>query len=155
MAINRITVNNFTVEVENGSEIILRNGVLYVDGVAVQSQLAGEIHVHWHGDLVSLQADGSVTCRDIDGDVTAGGSVHCRKIEGSVSAGGSIHTRDLPTAAAVGFCGDIRVTAAERGVRIGHGDIRTGDIRAGGSVHAKRGGGYGANITAGGSVHLD
>lgn len=157
MSKNRLIVNDIAIEVEDGARITLRNGVLYVDGNAVQSQLSGEIHVHWHGDLASLQADGSVTCRNVDGNVTAGGSVNCRNIEGSVNAGGSVHARRT---AAVGFCGDIKVTSGEGDsggatVRIGHGDIQTGDVRAGGSVHAKRSGGYGGNITAGGSVHLD
>lgn len=173
MVLNRITINGVTVEVE-GDDVVIRQGVIYIDGVAVQSQLSGDIHVHWHGDLASLTSDGSVTCRDVDGDVTAGGSVQCRHVEGSVSAGGSIHagggsvTRG--SASAVGFAGDIKVEAVSRtayarggdavaggtaSVKIGHGEINVGDINAGGSVHARsRSARYG-RINAGGSIHLD
>lgn len=166
MTVNRITINGVTVEVE-GENVSVRAGVIYVDGVAVQSQLSGDVHVFWHGDLASLEADGSVSCRDVDGDVTAGGSVECRHVEGSVTAGGSVHTRGASAVAAVGFNGDIKVTAegssvyarggsavaGKAGVRVGHGSINVGNIHAGGSVHAK--GRRAGNIHAGGSVHLD
>lgn len=156
MVKNRITVNNVTVEVEEGSHVVVRNGVLFVNGEAIQSQLSGDVHVHWHGDLASLEADGSVSCRDVEGDLTAGGSVQCRNVEGTVSAGGSVHARGVTAASAVGFSGDIKVTAgggsgSGASVKIGHGAIKTGDIHAG--VHAR--GRRSGNVYAGGSVHLD
>lgn len=156
MTVNRITINGVTVEVE-GENVSVLNGVIYVDGVAVQSQLSGDVHVLWHGDLASLEADGSVSCRNVDGDVTAGGSVQCRHVEGSVTAGGSVHTRAASAqASAVGFNGDIKVTAggsSGSSVRVGHGSISVGHVHAGGSVHAR--GRRAGNIHAGGSVHLD
>lgn len=158
MATNRIVINGVSVEIE-GNDVRVSQGVIYVDGVPLQSQLSGDVHIIWHGDLASLEADGSVTCRDVDGDITAGGSVNCRNVEGSVSAGGSIHTRGESSVAAVGHCGDIRVTATSSSgsrsasARVGHGSISVGNIHAGGSVHAR--GRRAGNIHAGGSVHLD
>lgn len=90
MATNRIVINGIAVQVE-GSNVVVRNGVLYVNGVSVVSQLSGEVHIYWHGDLASLKADGSVECRDVNGSISAGGSVNCRNIEGHVLAGGSVY----------------------------------------------------------------
>lgn len=38
----------------------------------------------------SIQAKGNVTCDDVDGDVSAGGNVNCDSIDGSVNAGGNV-----------------------------------------------------------------
>lgn len=89
MAKSRITINGVTIEVE-GSNVSVRNGTIYVDGATVQSGLSGDVHIIWEGDLARLEADGSVTCRNVHGDVTAGGSVQCKDISGKISAGGSV-----------------------------------------------------------------
>ena len=138
MATNRIVINGITVEVE-GSNVVVRNGVLYVDGESVQSQLSGDVNIIWEGDLANLFADGSVTCGDVEGNVTAGGSVRSQKIDGNVTAGGSVHTGGT----------------VARGGRIGHGDISVSGINAGGSIHVRSKTGRYGSINAGGSVHLD
>lgn len=147
MAISRVEINGVVFEVE-GNNVSFRNGVVYVDGVAVTSGLSGNVHVIWHGHLASLDADGSVDCQNIYGSVNAGGSVRCSDISGHVNAGGSVKVKTPG-----GFGGS---ASASRGIRIGHGDITCGSVNAGGSVHARssRSGRYGS-INAGGSVHLD
>jgi hypothetical protein len=159
MAISRIEINGVVFEVE-GNNVSFRNGVVYVDGVAVASGLSGNVHVIWHGDLASLDADGSVDCKNVYGSVNAGGSVHCSDIGGHVNAGGSIKVKASggsasASASASGHSGSVSASAS-RGIRIGHGDIICGSVNAGGSVHARssRSGRYGS-INAGGSVHLD
>ncbi len=89
MAKNRMTINGVTYEVE-GNNISVRNGVIYVDGVVVHSGLDNSVHITWRGDLASLQADGSVTCGSVEGDVIAGGSVNCHNVSGNVGAHGSV-----------------------------------------------------------------
>jgi hypothetical protein len=89
MGRNRLTVNGVTHFVE-GNNISVRNGVIYADGVAVHSGLDSGIHITWYGDLASLQADGSVTCDSVQGDVIAGGSVKCHNVSGNVGAHGSV-----------------------------------------------------------------
>lgn len=160
MAISRIEINGVVFEVE-GNNVSFRNGVVYVDGVAVASGLSGNVHVIWHGDLASLDADGSVDCQNIYGSVNAGGSVRCSDIAGHVNAGGSVKVKTpggfggSATASASGHSGSVSASAS-RGIRIGHGDITCGSVNAGGSVHVRssRSGRYGS-INAGGSIHLD
>lgn len=89
MGRNRFIINDVIYEVE-GNNISIRNGVIYVDGVVVQSGLDNSVHITWHGDLASLQADGSVTCGSVEGDVIAGGSVKCQNVGGNVGAHGSV-----------------------------------------------------------------
>lgn len=119
MATNRITINGTTIQVQ-GNDVRVSQGSIYVDGVCLQSELSGAVHIYWHGDLAHLQADGIVECRDVEGSINAGGSVFCRNIEGSVTAGGSVHSRGN---------GDIHAGGSvySRG--------RRGNIHAGGSVH--------------------
>jgi hypothetical protein len=91
MSRNRIVVNGMTVEVD-GNNVAIRNGTVYVDGLPVHSGLSGVVDIIWHGDLANLEADGSVTCQDVYGDVAAGNSVKCRSVpgrHGSRQAGGS------------------------------------------------------------------
>lgn len=104
---NRITVNGMTIEVE-GSNVAIRGGTLYVNGLAVHSGLSGTVDIIWHGDLANLEAEGSVTCQDIHGDVVAGNSVYCKNVpgragtrnvtnahgvNGNITAGNSVHIR--------------------------------------------------------------
>jgi hypothetical protein len=89
MSKNRIVVNGLTIEVE-GSNVAIRSGTVYVDGVSVCSVQEQEIHVHWHGDLAYLQAGGSVTCGDVHGDVVANGRVSCQDVSGQVSCNGRV-----------------------------------------------------------------
>jgi len=86
---NRIVINGVAIEVE-GSNVSVRNGTIYVEDRPVASGLSGQVHISWEGDLAHLNADGSVTCNSVHGNVTAGGSVRCGDIAGTVTAGGSV-----------------------------------------------------------------
>lgn len=107
MSRNKIIVNGTTVEVE-GNNVAIRGGTVYVDGLPVHSGLSGVVEIIWHGNLASLEAEGSVTCDSIYGNVAAGNSVHCKHLLGTVSteqpsnssrgnvnisAGNSVHVR--------------------------------------------------------------
>jgi hypothetical protein len=119
-----ITVNGTEVEVPDGASIVIRGGVLHVNGKPWEGgKLAGEVKLKVEGGLISLFLDkGSVTLDgDVSGDVTCGGSAHVSgSVGGKVDAGGSIS------------CGDVR-----------------GSIDCGGSVHC---GSVGGHVDAGGSV---
>lgn len=157
MTVNKITINGITFEVK-GNHVSVRNGVLYVDGIAVTSGLSGDVHIIWDGDLAQLDAGGSVNCHDVHGNLNVGGAVRCNNISGSVTAGGSVKTSGFggsarASAAASEHSGNVSVNASEAGYSV---RIRHGDIMCGGSVHVRsRNGGYGGNINAGGSVHLE
>ena len=142
MARNRIVINGVSIDID-GNNVSVRGGTISVDGIAVASGLSGNVHISWDGSLASLDADGSVECGDVHGNVNAGGSVKCHHIEGSVNAGGSVK-------AASNFA-YTRGGVARRTFEIEYGDV--GSINAGGSVHARRG--RLGSINAGGSVHID
>lgn len=152
MGLNRITINNITVEVE-GNDVSVRKGVIYVDEVPIATRLSGEVHVIWEGDLATIEADGSVTCHDVAGNVFAGGSIQCRDVEGHINAKGSVHATGVAAGTGAGVRigrGEINSVRGDAAKRVGH-----GHINAGGSVHVRgRSGGHG-HINAGGSVHLD
>lgn len=89
MSKNKIVVNGISFEVE-GSNVAVRSGTVYVDGVSVCSVEDQEIHVYWHGDLAQLQAGGRVTCGDVHGNVTANGRVDCQDVAGRISSNGRV-----------------------------------------------------------------
>lgn len=89
MGKNRIVVNGISFEVE-GSNVSIHSGNIYVNGASVCSVLDQDVHIYWHGELASLQANGQVTCGDIHGDVTANGRVNCQNVAGEVSSNGRV-----------------------------------------------------------------
>lgn len=134
---NRIVINGVVIEVD-GSNVSVCDGVIYVNGIPVQSQLAGNVHIYWHGDLASLDADGSVECENIHGNITAGGSVRCGDISGNVTAGGSVKVSSYGSGIA---------TATASASRYG-----SSSAAASTSARTPK---YGSNhIMAGGSVHI-
>lgn len=103
---NRIVVNGVAIDVE-GENVSVRAGAIYVDDTCVQTQLSGEVHIYWYGNLAKLDANGPVTCHgNVYGNVGANGPIHCQDVRGSARANGRV--------------GAARVS---------------GDIRANGSVH--------------------
>lgn len=102
---NQITINGRTISV-SGSNIVVTNNTVIVDGKVVSEGLSGIVRIEWAGPLASLDcgasvnvagdvqgtvdAGGSVTCRSVGGDVDAGGSVNCGAVAGKVRAGGSV-----------------------------------------------------------------
>lgn len=87
-------MSNITIDGKNfhvtGRNIIIRNGTVTVDGITITTGLVGDVHVKFDGDLASLQSDGSVTCGNVHGDVSAGGSVQCGDVGKGINAGGSV-----------------------------------------------------------------
>lgn len=91
-----------------GRTVSLKNGVLKIDGKKVDIQPtdnAFEIRV-LEGTIQELSSDGSVTCNDVKGNVSAGGSVKCGSVGGNASAGGSINCDGIAGNAVAG--GSIR-----------------------------------------------
>lgn len=85
MSKNKIIINGKAIEVE-GNNVTIRNGTVYIDGVPVDSGLSGVVQIIWQGDLASLEAEGSVTCDNIYGNVSAGNSVHCKNFIQTVNS---------------------------------------------------------------------
>lgn len=84
---------SFTIDgkVFSGRSITIRNGIVTIDGVVQDGTLHGQVEIKvTEGIIERLEADGSVTCGEVRGNVSAGGSVHCENVCGNVSAGGSV-----------------------------------------------------------------
>ena len=80
-------------KVFTGNSVSIRNGVVVVDGKVQDGSVSGVVEVRvTEGVLGTLETDASVSCGDVNGDVTAGGSVRCANISGSIHAGGSVST---------------------------------------------------------------
>jgi hypothetical protein len=47
------------------------------------------------GNVHSVKAQGSVSCRNITGGVDAGGSVNCSDVVGKIRAGGSVNCKNF------------------------------------------------------------
>lgn len=90
----------------SGSSVTIIAGRVTVDGVVQDASLAGIVEIRvTEGILGELHTDASVSCGQVQGNVTAGGTVSCDDVGGCVAAGGSVS------------CGDVR-----------------GSVKAGGSV---------------------
>lgn len=90
---NRITINGKTITCP-GSNVVIRNGKVIVDGDTIQECSSGDIKVVIEGDVNNIDCDGSVTVRgNVDGDIDAGGSVTCGNVSGDIDAGGSVKCR--------------------------------------------------------------
>jgi phage baseplate assembly protein gpV len=105
-----VVVNGTRVEVPDGSNVSVINGVIYIDdqpfggdskptGVtklviegAVVNIKTDRASVEVHGEVKGdVDAGGSVTCGNVGGKVSSGGSANCRDVNGNVSAGGSVN----------------------------------------------------------------
>jgi hypothetical protein len=88
----RITVNGKTTVVQ-GNNVTIKNGVVQVDGVTVQTGLQGDVKILWEGPLASVESDCSIECGEVHGDVEGGNSVKCGNVQGNVWAGNSVNRR--------------------------------------------------------------
>lgn len=79
---------------------------------------AKEMTFQYEGPALNVDSAFSVTCGDVEGNVTAGSSVNCGDIDGAVMAGGNVR------------CGDI-AGALKAGGNVKCGDV-AGDVNAGG-----------------------
>jgi len=84
----KVTINGKTY---TGNNISITNGRVAIDGVFQDDSVSGVVEVRiLEGILNTIITDTSVTCGDVQGDVTAYGSVKCRNVGGNVDAGGSV-----------------------------------------------------------------
>lgn len=85
---------------------------------------ANRIEVKYDGEALNVDCYGSLSCRDVMGDVHAGGGVKCGNVKGSVSCGGGITCNDIGGNASCGggmTCGNV-----------------SGNVSAGGGVTIKK-----------------
>ena len=106
--------------------------------IGSRSVTAGSINFCYEGPALNIISEVSVTCDDVQGNVTAGGSVNCDDVYGSISAQGTVNCDDVK--------GDIR---AGGNVNC---DCAEGEIHAGGNVNVDEANG---DIHAGGEVYCD
>jgi hypothetical protein len=94
---NIINVNGKNYDVV-GRNIVVRNGVVIVDGVKVVGDLTGDVHVTFTGDLAKLDCTTATINGNVQGDVDGttitingnvqgkvdGTNVHCGDVGGNV-----------------------------------------------------------------------
>ncbi len=99
---NSVTINGKTYK--GSGSIVVKNGVVKIDGKRIDHGKTedGILEVHVTGILGHLEADGSVECDDVHGDVMSGGSVSCDDVRGSVQAGGSVSCDNIGGAVMAG-----------------------------------------------------
>lgn len=101
----RITVNGTTISC-SGSNIVISNGKVIVDGNVIQTNIGSNAQVNIDGDVEKIECDGSVkvhgssgnidcggSCTvdgNVNGSINCGGSAHCRDVSGDINAGGSV-----------------------------------------------------------------
>ena len=99
---NRITINGKTITCL-GTNVVINNGKVIVDGKTIQECNSGDIKVNKidcggsvevHGNSGSIDCGGSCEVGgDVKGDIDAGGSVTCGNVSGDIDAGGSVRCR--------------------------------------------------------------
>lgn len=103
-----ITINGQKIKY-SGSNIMVANGQVIVDGQVVQDNLSGNIKIIVNGDVNKIECCGSVeihgnsgtidcggSCTvggSVDGNIDAGGSVTCGTVSGDIDAGDSVKCR--------------------------------------------------------------
>lgn len=81
---NNITVNGKSY-ICSGKNIVVRNGKVIVDGELIEEGLSGNVHIHFNGDLASLDCTDATISGNVMGDVNAT-SLRCNDINGNVDA---------------------------------------------------------------------
>lgn len=112
--------------------------VVYIGRKLVQAQdctKASEITLRYEGPALDIISSFSVTCDDVEGNVTANGSVTCDVVEGNVKAAGSVTCDEINGNVDAGgniTCDEINGNASAGGNIIC--DELSGELSAGGSV---------------------
>lgn len=102
----KININGNSFSFSDGSNIVINNGKVIVDGkeilnkenVVIKVEVTGNVNVvksddsvHIKGDVLQyVDAGNSVSCNNIHGDVDAGNSVSANVINGNTHAGNKI-----------------------------------------------------------------
>jgi hypothetical protein len=105
---NSVTINGQTITC-SGSNVIIRNGEVIVDGKVIQSDIGNNAQVVINGDVNKIECSGSVevhgnsgsidcgnSCKvdgDVNGNIDAGGSITCGNVSGDIDAGGSVRCK--------------------------------------------------------------
>lgn len=105
---NNVVINGKTITC-SGSNIVVANGEVIVDGKVIESGIGsnpkvivnGNVNVlscygsvEVHGNSGDIDCGGSCTVKgNVSGNVDAGGSVTCGNVSGDVDAGGSIRMK--------------------------------------------------------------
>ena len=114
--------------------------VLYAGRTLVGGHPAAEkIEFCYEGPALNIHSAFSVTCGDVEGNVSAGGSVTCDDVEGNVHASGSVICDQID--------GDVR---AGGNVTC---DCVDGNVNAGGNIQCDEI--NGGTVQAGGNVYCD
>ena len=90
---NRITINGKTITL-SGSNVIINNGRIIVDGKTIQEYSSGDIKVVIEGDINNIDCGGSVEVHGNSGSINCGGSCEVSgNVLGDIDAGGSVKCR--------------------------------------------------------------
>ena len=106
---NKISINGQTIGYHGSGNIVIKDGKIIVNGVTVE-ECSKNPNVVIHGNVTSLNCDGSVEVRgntgsidcggscnvtgNVEGDIDAGGSVNCKAVTGNIDAGCSVHCKN-------------------------------------------------------------
>lgn len=103
-----VVINGQTINC-SGSNIVIQNGKVVVDGKVIQSDIGNNAEVIINGDVNKIDCAGSVevhgncgsidcsgSCKidgDVNGNIDASGSVTCGNVSGDIDASGSVRCK--------------------------------------------------------------
>ncbi len=103
-----VTINGQTITC-SGSNVVIQNGKIIIDGKVIQSNIGNNAEVIINGDVNKIDCSGSVevhgnsgsidcggSCTvdgDVNGSIDAGGSITCGNVSGDIDAGGSVRCK--------------------------------------------------------------
>lgn len=113
--------------------------VIFVGRRLVEEHTAAKnITLHFSGPVKNVDSAFSITCGDVEGNITAGSSVQCGDVEGHIVAGGNVNCGDIDGNLKAGGnvkCGDVGGDV-EAGGMASCGDV-SGRVNSGRDVMAK------------------
>lgn len=129
--------------------------VLYIGHSLVGSHPAAEdLQFCYEGPALNIHSQISITCGEVNGNVTANGSVTCDDVNGNVQAGGNVACDDVDGDVQAG--GSVTCDDVDGNVEAGGNvtcDSIDGDVNAGGNVRCDEI--NGSTIHANGGVYCD
>lgn len=130
--------------------------VIYIGQKLVMAQDCSEeneIVFEYNGPALNIESSFSVTCGDVEGNVSAGGDVECDDVAGHVTAGGDIQCDSVEGNIEAG--GDVTCDAVEGSVHAS-GDVTcdevAGNVIANGDVTCDE---VAGNVTVNGDISCD